>query len=288
MLVSVAIGALPGYPIQSAMALVRNAGADGVEVMLSPRSAQTSGARVALVSEQVGIPVLSVHAALRLRHVGLTVKTQDDLASLRFAGGVPTCRVLVLHPPLTGPRPSADLERWLDAVVNERERTSPSLRLALENRAENHDGTPPQFLDDLERLRTIAGEWGVDVTLDLAHAASFGVDLVEAVQVVLPRLANVHLSDAFERSLRGGLRNGLFRDHRVPGTGILPLAAVLDRLSGNEYKGLVTLELSPVSLRAWWPGRAARLLRTAVGTVRASIPPARGMSSGVATRRHTR
>jgi sugar phosphate isomerase/epimerase len=288
MLLSVAIGALPWYPLRSTLALARDAGADGVEVMLSPRSATTSGAALADRAAATGIPVLSIHAVLRYRRVTLRRKIEDDRASIRFAGSVAGCRALVLHPPLTGPGPSPELNRWLAAITAERLQVNPKLRLAIENRAENWDGVGPQHLDDLQRMRALAGEWDLDITLDLAHAASFGIDLIDALDTVAPRLINVHLSDVLDRRLRGGVRNGLFRDHRIPGSGRLPIAEVLARLRGNEYQGLVTLELSPVSLRAWWPTSARRLLREAVSDVCDAVPPEQGLSTGVGSQRNIR
>jgi sugar phosphate isomerase/epimerase len=184
---------------------------------------------------------------------------------------LPGCDVIVLHPPLTGPSPSPALNRWLDAISVERELVNPALRLAIENRAENHDGVSPQLLDDFERMRAIAGEWDLHLTLDLAHAASTGHDLLQAIDMLAPRLVNVHLSDAVARQYRGGLRNGLLRDHQVPGSGLLPVEAVLDKLVDVGYKGLVTIELSPVSLHAWWPTTAKRLLAHSVAVVHSAI-----------------
>jgi sugar phosphate isomerase/epimerase len=231
-----------------------------------------------------GVPVLSVHAALRYRPVSLRQKIEDDRASIRFAGAINGSNVLVLHPPLTGPTLSADLNHWLAAVTDERGRVNPALRLAIENRGENWDGVGPQLFDDLHRMRSVASEWGLDITFDLAHAASFDIDLLEAVDAVAPRLANVHLSDALDRRLRGGIRNGLLRDHRIPGTGRLPIGAVIERLREHGYRGPLTIELSPMSLRAWWPASAGRALRQAVVAVSDAVPQ-QGLPTGVRSHR---
>jgi sugar phosphate isomerase/epimerase len=175
-----------------------------------------------------------------------------------------------VHAPFTGARLSTDLNRWLAALSAARDASAnPQLHIGIENRPNNGDGAPAQLLDDLERLRRLAGEWGLGVTFDVAHAASCGADLPDAATQLASQLVNVHISDAGARSYRGGLRNGLFRDHRLPGTGILPLAATLTALRRAGYDGLMTLEASPVAVRAWWPVATRRLLRQAFTDLRA-------------------
>jgi len=73
---------------------------------------------------------------------------------------------------------------------------------------------------------------------------------------------NVHLSDL------GGhvplatlpLVFRFFGEHRFPGVGDLPLAALLQDLNSSGYTGLVTLEVTPWSVRAWWPPTMRRHL----------------------------
>jgi sugar phosphate isomerase/epimerase len=234
-------------------------------------------ARYAALALEQQLPILTVHTLIRYTGASLARQITEDCASIAFAAQIPTCAAVVVHPPLTGARPSAELNRWLNAICAARDDSSnPELRIGLENRAENHDGTGAQYLDDLERLRHLAGEWNLDVTYDVAHAASRREDVVEAARVLAPRLANVQLSDAGEHSHHGGVRNGLFRDHRLPGTGSLPLSEVMAALRRAGYDGIVTLEPSPASLRAWWPFAARRLLREAVANMRA-------LSSGVSS-----
>jgi sugar phosphate isomerase/epimerase len=268
MRISVAVGALPGYPLKTTLAMASEARADGVELLPSAGLSRRDPAPVQRAADDAGVRVLSVHAVLRFRAIDLATKTEDDTASIRFAAGLRDCEVVVLHPPLTGPRPSSDLNRWLNAIVAERDAHRPELRLAIENRAENHDGIEPQLLDDLAVMRSIAGEWGIDVTLDLAHAASRGTHISDALDIAFPKLANLHLSDARPGTARGGIRNGLYRDHLLPGDGYLPIDSVLQRLTSTGYDGLVTIELSPVSLHAWWPPAARNRMRDAVETVR--------------------
>ena len=279
MLLSIATGALPFYPLRSALDLAHRAGADGVELMLTRRVLKRSAEELQCELGAAGTRALSAHAFSGLRPVGIRQKIERDAASVALAGALPGCELLVLHPPLTGPRLSSDLGRWLDVISEERERVRPCLKLALENRVENFDGTEPQWLDDLTRLRGLAGEWGMHICLDIAHAASFELDVRDAVEAVLPRLANVHVSDVRDRSFRTGLMNALFRDHAVPGTGSLPIMTTLELLRRRGYSGPVTLELSPVALRAYMPGAPCRVLRVAVASMREQLVSNGGLTT---------
>ena len=260
---TVAVGALPLYPVGATLTFARDAGADGVELLLTPAMLRRGSRAYAELARQRELPIRSVHALLRYRRISLERKIADDCASIAFAADIPGCEVVVLHSPETGPRMTPELQRWLVALSAAREASANrQLQLGIENRADNHDGVGPQYLDDMERLRRLAGEWDMGITFDIAHAASHGIDVTEAVSMVAPRVVNLHLSDAGEHARRGGIRNGLLRGHRLPGTGNLPLAKVMASLIHAGYDGLVTLELSPASLRAYWPFTVRKLLRS--------------------------
>lgn len=279
MLLSVAIGALPLYPLRSTLDVAQRAGADGVELLLTRQLLKRSAEEIQHDIGETGTRAISAHAFWSLRPMGIRQKIDRDVASVCLAGALPGCESIVLHPPITGPRISADLGRWLEAISEERDRVRPALKLALENRVENFDGTAPQWLDDLTRLRGLAGEWGMHICLDIAHAASFELDVRDAVEAVLPRLINVHVSDVRDRSFRTGLMNGLFRDHAVPGTGTLPIATTLELLHRRGYAGPLTLELSPVALRAFVPGAPYRILSGAIAGMREQLIPNDGVTT---------
>jgi sugar phosphate isomerase/epimerase len=188
---------------------------------------------------------------------------------------------------MTGPRQSPQLNYWLNEISLSRVHSAnPQLALSIENRGENHDGTESHYLDHLLRLRRLVGEWELSITLDVAHAASLGLDVCDSIEDVLPRLANVHLSDALDRSRRGGILNGLFRDHQLPGHGYLPIDDALATLTRAGYAGLLTLELSPASLHSYWPRKAKKLLKSAVEDVRARLSAAAAVAHKREVPRH--
>lgn len=288
MQLSIAVGALMFYPLDATLRIARAAGVDAVEIMLSNRLQADGGSSIAERARRAGVTVASAHAALSFRGETLEEKTASDMVSIRTAAAIEGCSVLVLHTPLDWNGRTSTVQHWLDAVVEFRERLDPTLTLAVENRAQNWDGMPDQWLDDLHRLSSVAGEWGARVCLDLAHAASFGFDLATSIDATSPALANVHLSDACDRQLRGGALNGLYRDHLLPGNGHLALDDAISQLSSSGYRGPLTLEFSPRSLAIWLPGVPQRRLRRAVSDVRALVTAAEAASVPPITGRRQR
>lgn len=283
---SIAVGALTFYPLDTALLIARDAGATMVEVLLSRRMLSHGGDSIASQARRAGVSICTSHAVLSFRRQTIHEKIASDVASIRAAAAIESCRSIVLHTPLTDNGQAAPVQRWLDAIVEAREQLRPDLDLALENRAENWDGTPAQWLDDIGRLASVAGEWGASVCLDLAHAASFGVGLTSAIEAVGSQLVNVHLSDARQRRYRGGLLNGLLRDHLLPGDGALAIDTALADLAARDYRGPLTLELSPASLRAWLPGAPRRRLSAAIEDLQRRIGQTNDTSSE--TRPHRR
>jgi sugar phosphate isomerase/epimerase len=272
--IAIAAGAMMFYPVRTMFAVCQAAGADSVELMATPTVIRRGPERYVKHAYDVHTCISSVHARLHYRRVSLKQQIESDRASLRFASGIPGCACLVLHPPVTQALDISAANTWLDALCTERESCQSHIQLALENRPENHDGTPRQLLDNLERLRILAGEWGVHLTLDIAHAVSFGLDPLQCIDIVAARLANVHFSDARDRQYRGGIANGLRRDHLLPGDGILDTGAIIDKLVRVGYGGPLTLELSPVSSRGYWPSASRRVLNSAVANMREALAAA--------------
>nr|NIV29008.1 hypothetical protein [Anaerolineae bacterium] len=114
-------------------------------------------------------------------------------------------------------------------------------------------------------LRAFADRHDLGLVLDTAHAGTAGEDLVQARRLFDDRLVNVHLSD-----LGGPLRlaefppvHRFFGEHRFPGVGDLALSELLTDLGSSDYASLVTLEVTPWSVHAWWPPAVRRHLARA-------------------------
>ena len=150
-----------------------------------------------------GVPILSVHSMLHIRERGYRRRRSRTMRRRSIRRRNPNLRSG--RPPSSNGRARAyrpQLNQWLDAI-SQRGQKAPTQNwlLRIENRGENHDGIELQYLDDTGRLRRLAEEWDLSIALDIAHAASHGADLIDSIVTCLPRLANVHLSDARTRRL---------------------------------------------------------------------------------------
>jgi len=91
----------------------------------------------------------------------------------------------------------------------------------------------------------LAEAFDLSVCLDVGHVMAgytTGVTVLEALERTLPRLAEVHLHDAYLRKSPDGTVQ--VADHLPLGAGDLPLGPVLDRLVQAQFAGPIVLELT--------------------------------------------
>ncbi|HEU5424840.1 MAG TPA: sugar phosphate isomerase/epimerase [Nitrolancea sp.] len=258
-------GSFAGQALSTRFRLARAAGTDGVELMLSPRLVRGEPREVRRLEDEHHTPVRSVHSVLRLRDVSSEQAADDITTSARFAAQLHHCRVLVVHPPQVDSLHDTAGRHWLEALEASAEiGARAGFAIAVENLGQLTRRGTASALDHPSRLKWLAEEWDVALTFDTSHAGSRGWNLVEVSDLFGPRLANLHLSDLGARTYRWALTNALVRDHRLPGTGTLPLRSLLEHLASRHYSGLLTLELSPLALRAWWRPSTLARLRAAV------------------------
>ena len=151
-------------------------------------------------------------------------------------------------------------------------------RLTIIN-APGGNGGPAGPLDAFPQLRRIVEEWDLGFTYDTSYAASAGWVITEPLPRMGQRLHNVLLGD-FRQALPSGPQRAVpilpadvraWQLHRVPGDGVLPLRAFLRLLLRRKYEGLVTLNLRPRGLAAWWPGAALEALAASVSFCRTTV-----------------
>lgn len=265
-------GAFPGFSVESSLSLAHEAGADGVELMLTPRSRHIDPEYVCRLEDRYEVPVRSVHTTLRLRSSSPDTLAQDIVESARLASRFPRCRVLVVHTPQVQSLHDPAARTWFDAVntavdISQRGRFD----VAIENSGRSSAKTPTWAFDHPHRLLWLTEEWDLKITYDTAHAASRNWELIDTLKAFMPRVANVHLSDVARRQSRFGLLNALRRDHQLPGYGMLPLDDILLKVAQSQYEGLITLELSPVAVQAWWRPASLRRVAEAIERCRVSM-----------------
>ncbi|HSJ57453.1 MAG TPA: sugar phosphate isomerase/epimerase [Anaerolineae bacterium] len=270
MKLSVSTGTLYIYPLRAVFRWARQAGFDGLEVVVNPQVIARGGEGVRRLAAAEGLPIFSVHPTVvplpgwRERHGGAAPTIR-----LACEAGAP---VVVMHTPR-----AASLDAGEGLAFRRRIETwgawlaGTGTRLAVENKAVRRATDLDYALTPLDRLRAFADQYDVDLVLDTAHAGSAGDDLLAARRVFGSRLANVHLSDLGPvLPLAPPRLAGAVADHLFPGAGSLPLAGLMADLAHGGYEGPVTLELNPLALHFWWPpairrhlARAARWMRSA-------------------------
>ncbi|MCM8747292.1 sugar phosphate isomerase/epimerase [Thermomicrobium sp. CFH 73360] len=263
----VSTGSLPWLPLGERFRLIRQAGADGAELLLTPGLAKRDPLSIVHLAALQNTPIYSVHTTLRLRSPSPDIEASDVIESARFAAALPDCRVLIVHPPVQ----RGQIGTWLAAIAKATRILGSRVAIGLENLGQHQPTDRPVPFDSLEYLMRFAEEWHLGVVFDTAHAASLGWDILATLQTCLPRLVNIHLSDATDTDWRLGLLNSLLRDHRLPGQGTLPLTSLLHLLRRKGYRGFVTLELSPLRLLSLRPSTVQRRLATAVEFARHGI-----------------
>ncbi len=269
-------GSLTPRGIGSAASIARQAGADGLELMLTNRLLSEGPEAAIHATEMHQVPIRSVHPPIRFVNARQHVHA-DMIAAANYARRIPGCRVLVMHA-VGGPGLHTERGRAFFHTIGEVTEIlkKTGVRLAIENRGTVQPRPRLDFLDRLQNLYRVCEEWNLGITLDTAHAAAFGLDIIAALDVVYPRLANIHLSDRRDEppAIASGILNSLTREHQLPGSGALPLALFLQHVRAKGYRGAVTLELSPVALASWRSLHALQRTWNAVSFVREHLSPA--------------
>ena len=261
---SLSTGTLYAYPLRAVFRWARQAGFDGVELVVNPEAIARGGGAVRRLAQAEGVELLSAHPTIlplpgwRERDGGMA----RTIELAREAG----IGLVIMHTPRSESLDEGEglvyrrrIERWQHQL------SGSGLRLAVENKAIRAEAHKRFALTPLDRLRAFADRYDLGLVLDTAHAGTAGEDLVRAGRLFGDRLANVHLSD-----LGGPLPlakispvQRFFGEHRFPGVGDLALAELLGDLGSSGYTGPVTLEVTPWAVRGWWPPAMQRYLARA-------------------------
>jgi sugar phosphate isomerase/epimerase len=220
------------YPetCSDAFAIAADLGYDGVEVMVWTDPVSQDAAALARLSDHYGLPVLAVHAPTLLvtqrvwgREPWPKLERSCELAVALGA------RTVVAHPPFRWQREYAT--GFVEGV--ERLAGEHGVALAVENMF-------PWRARNREMLAYLPGWDPVpqpyrDVTLDLSHTATAGVDGLEVARALGSRLAHLHLADGL-----GSPKD----EHLVPGRGSQPCGEVLGLLAEQDWHGAVVVEVN--------------------------------------------
>jgi sugar phosphate isomerase/epimerase len=228
----VALSTASVYPqtCADAFAFAAELGYDGVEVMVWTDPISQEGVTLRGLVDHYRMPVLAIHAPTLL--VTQRVWGREPWEKLHRS-----CRLalelgagtVVVHPPFRWQREYA--AGFVDGV--ERLADEYGVRLAVENmypwRARGRE------------LQAYLPGWDPrpypyrDVTLDLSHTATAGIDALALAYDLGDRLTHVHLADGL-----GSAKD----EHLVPGQGGQPCGEVLGLLADQDWTGTVVVEVN--------------------------------------------
>jgi len=220
------------YPqgTSDAFALAAELGYDGVEVMVWKDPVSQDAAALGRLSQHYDVPVLAVHSPTLLVSQRVWGKEPgpklDRSCELALDVGATT---VVVHPPFRWQKEYA--AEFVDGVAEREERYG--VALAVENmypwRARQRE--VQAYLPDWDPV----GQPYRNVTMDISHAATAGVDSLQMALALGERLRHLHLADG-----AGSAKD----EHLVPGRGNQPCAAVLEHLARTGFDGHVVLEVN--------------------------------------------
>ena len=273
-MLALSTGSLYTYGLDRVFGLTKEAGFDGIEVLVDGRWDTRQADYLMQLVERYQLPVVSLHSPFHL--IRVPGWEQDPLWRLKRTVELAEAlgaRVVVAHPPLswlrislrvTGASNKRDFwvglplswfvgrsyARWLCDGLESFQRGT-EVTVAVENMPRRRIGPLGFDLYQMTRLESL--ERFRHLTLDTTHLATHGIDILQTYERLAGRVAHIHLSNY----------NG--REHRLLQDGHLPLAGFLHRLNQDGYGGIVTLELQPDVLGAGDDNQVLANLRAAVG-----------------------
>lgn len=222
------LGAAAGFELAAEL------GYDGVEVMVWVDSVSQDVTALRKLSESTGVPVLAVHSPSLL--ITQRVWSPDPVVRLRRSVRAAMdlgARTVVVHPPFKWQRRYGDGFAELVAELEE----STGVAVAVENMfkarppASGRNSRVSVFRPSIDPTDVGYRNY----TLDLSHTAAAGMDALALAERMGTGMRHVHLGDG----------SGAPKDeHLVPGRGIAPCAALLDRLATSAFDGQIVLEVN--------------------------------------------
>jgi sugar phosphate isomerase/epimerase len=278
--VSVSSGTLYHWPLGRFFILASGLEIDGVELVIGPECVLRGAPAVRALAARHGVRILSLHPPV-LPLPGWTglVICAGKLAEWAARLNAP---LVTLHTPRLTSLDSEAGQRYLALAHGLAKRLQAGgSQLALENRARYSKSNGAECLDRPGDLLALAQEWRAGITFDTAHAGTTSSDILADFAVLCPAVVNVHFSDLALpwRWPTPSWMETVLQHHQVPGTGTLPLRQLAAALGSEQYAGLVTLELSPLSPGLLGPNRARRTLSGCVAFVRGNSTHALGTTS---------
>jgi sugar phosphate isomerase/epimerase len=228
----IALSSASVYPESTASTfeLAVRLGYDAVEVMVGIDPLSQDVDAIKHLCDYHQIPVCSVHApCLLITQRVWGTEPWGKLkrsAAMALAVGADT---VVVHPPFRWQREYA--RGFVEGIVQLEADTG--IAFAVENMY--------PWRASKRELQAYSPGWNpveqdyANVTIDLSHSSTAGIDPIQMVRELGPRLRHIHLADG-----TGSAKD----EHLIPGQGTQPCAELLEMLASRGYDGSVVIEIS--------------------------------------------
>ncbi|WP_206447254.1 sugar phosphate isomerase/epimerase family protein [Agrococcus sp. KRD186] len=234
-MIQVGLSTISVFPkgVEDGFRLSREAGFDGVEVMVTTDAKTRSPEKLLEYAERYEQPIMAIHAPVVLLTTfvwGRDPFTKlDRSAQLAVDVGAPT---VVVHPPF---RWQGKYARTFTDAVRATEQKH-GVEVAVENMF-------PWAAGGIDRQAYLPGidpsEMDVDhATLDFSHCALAKRDSMQLALDLGERLRHLHLTDGVAAE-----EGRVFDEHLIPGHGNEPVAEVLQMLAKQQWSGQVIAEI---------------------------------------------
>lgn len=234
MRISLSTGTLYTLPLPRALHIAREAGFDGVELIIN-QDFQRVNSRKLLDTLSGILPILSIHAPfMPLDGWGGQIDSLKRSVDLAAGAGVP---LVNFHPP-SWMGMEIRYWRWFYRVMDfQKEVGKEGVMVAMENMPwEGRFKINQYILSHAGKMIEFLHERNLFLTFDCTHMGSGKANFINDFYLYYStgRIRNIHFSDY-----------GHGREHLLPGHGILPLSRFLNHLRHTGYSETLTLELSP-------------------------------------------
>jgi sugar phosphate isomerase/epimerase len=271
--ITLSTGSLYTYGIARVFALAAETGFEAIEILVDHRWDSRQPGYLRQLAQQVDLPIVAVHNPFLPNVPGWA---QDELGRLEKTVALARALgagVVVTHLPLrvTGMRVEFFGAKAGPVLLPVFLRTNHAYRNLLLKGLPAFEAAEgiTVGVENMPATRLLGRMWNIyalndldmldampHLTLDTTHLGTWGLDPVAVYERLRARVVHVHLSD-FDG-----------REHRLPGSGHLPLGRFLSRLSQDGYQGAVSLEVGPEVLEAEDEKQVRAHLRHAVSFCR--------------------
>ncbi|ACD96613.1 sugar phosphate isomerase/epimerase family protein [Trichlorobacter lovleyi] len=233
--ISLSSGSLFTLPICRAFELSAEAGFDGVELIINQDFQRVNPVKVVRSLQEIA-PINSIHAPfMPLDGWGGPIQSLFHSIELAADTGIP---LVNFHPP-SWMGMEIGFWRWLYRIRDFQKEIGidGEVLVTIENMpCIGRFKLNPNILSSTRDMITFIHDHNLFLTFDTTHMGSGKANFINDFYLFYEsgRIRNIHFSDY-----------GFDREHLIPGHGRLPLTRFLNHLKHTDYKGCVTLEVSP-------------------------------------------